>query len=356
MKAAVLLVLAACGNEKLDIQVVAQGQPAFSGKIGDGPWQRFAGISDGTTTTYHLAIDDDFELALACSHDGMTSFVELFGTYDDAVISIGSWHLPACESSTPSPGTIAITGNTSGGHLSIGDQTAELGYGRLSFSIDVVPGTRDLVFADDLYDVTVWHDLDLVVPQDLGNLIFHPVPMLIAQYGQSLANEKASGSLELTTRNGTHASWPETLDAAVFMPPEMMEPGDTQELRIATHYMDSSGGRTAIATNVSRVAPQFVLLSRLAPFRWLSGTYTVTWDPLSEYTTSTSARFYTSTREATVTASTLYLERTRANQLALDLTPPGFEIQVDPNSGAELTIESWSSELTLGTFVNQYFR
>lgn len=352
MRALVLAAVAACGNQPIDIQVVAPGQPAFSGKIGTRPWQRFAGISDGTTTTYHLAIDDDFELLLGCDVATGWSAAELFGTYDDAVISIGSWNLPACTTrKTSLTGSITVSGKLdTPGAVAIGDQTQELFSDSQGFDLGVVPGTRDIAYTSS-FIVGIAHDVELDQPRDVGTLSLarDGRSMLTNEYTPALvANEQLDAWLTLTTRNGTHMTWTiGDLGAAVFVPPDVMGYGDVQELHVVTTY--STGSRTAVASGFARVAPDFQFLSIVQPFTWFPDSYTVRWQPIPDFFTSVSARFIENdgSGDITVTASASYLEHRGDNLLAFDTAAPGFVWPLDDHVVPQVTVERWGSDLTL---------
>ncbi|MFT3695500.1 MAG: hypothetical protein QM831_20360 [Kofleriaceae bacterium] len=352
------IALAACGNEAIDIQVIAPGQPSFSGKIGDRPWQRFSGVSDGNNTTYQIAIDDDFELLIGCDVATGWSATELFGTYDDAVISIGSWQLPTCNTPTPSPiiGSVSVTGNmTDSGIVAIGDQTQIVTGQTSTFDIGVIPGTRDIAFTAQ-FIVGIRHDVELERAQNIGTISFalETQPMLTNDYEPVLvANEGLDSWLQLVTRNGTRLTWPNgDLTSAVFMPPDVMSYGDVQEFHVVTSY--ATGSRSAVATNFDRVAPSFQFLSVVQPFAWFPDTYTVRWQPISDFYTTASARFYETdgSGDATVTASATWLQRHGDNLISLDTTAPGFVWPIDAHVLPQVSAESWSSQITLTSTTN----
>jgi len=228
------VMVAACGTDTIRIPISVPGRPAlFSGRSNGGEWHSFAGQPQAGTTYYTIDIDGDFELAMVCTHSNRAFIAgEVFGTYDDANVTIGSWQPPDCTEPEIAVGpTIDITGVLdSVGSVAISDAARYAITGE-QFVLPIAAGHHDIFVYGD-YTVLIHHDVDLLTNTFVGIL---PVgaqgtPMLEKEFSPGAVPDEAITVItRLVTRNGARFEWAnQGIDSAIFVPSGQLEADDLQ--------------------------------------------------------------------------------------------------------------------------------
>ena len=340
--------LAACGSETTTLDVIAPGeQTFFKGQIDGRPWQTFTGTFDGTATSYELAIDGDFELAMVCvQSDGRFVAGEVFGTVDDAIVTIGSWNVPSCVETAAAVPELAITGMLDRqGAVAIAD-AIQFVDPTTPFSLLVTPGVHDIAIASSNFDISIQHDVVITAATDLGTLPFHGSAMVTNDYAASLTpDETANGWTEVATRNATTLIFNFDPKVSVFVPPDQLLYGDAQSY----HFVANGYGttRSAVASGFVNTPLQFDLLAPVMPFVPV-GEHAVRWTPITDYYSTLRVEFSgVADGTETATASKLWLDRRALKQISFDeVDPPGYRWHT-ANPSATLTAELWSPYVVL---------
>lgn len=348
-------VLAACGADPTPIQLVVTGpQPVyFMAQIAGRPWQAVTGVYDGINSTYQLAIDGDYELAMVCSD---TSFRagELFGTADDAIVTIGSWHAPCAEpppvTETTGPTFEVIGQLDQQGFVSIGSQRFTVSDPTLPFMIEVPAGIYDVAYTSFNFVVGISHDHAISGPTDLGLLSFADAsPMLTNDYEfQTTATELGVAATRVVTRNNTVMSFMYSPRAAVFVSGDQLVYGDTQSFTFST------GLRSGSAIDFTSVPSPFELLATLQPYAWDKATRSARWSQTDDFFTTASVSFGDGTNSEAVTASKLWIDQHDPKVLAVDEAgPPGYRWTIGVGVDSTLVVERWSPNLVLSSQTSQ---
>jgi hypothetical protein len=345
-----LATLVGC-SDSTTVELVAPGQPVyFKGTIDGRAWQNITGVFDGVGTHYSLAIDGDFELTMVCEHGDGTFFAsQVYGTVDDAAVTLGSWGVPDCTDLVDSPVHVDVTGLLSQqGILAIGDSTLFWTDLADPFTIEVVPGVHDIAFTNTNFVVSIVHDQQIAGATDLGGLTFGSGTAMVTNgYSASLVpSETAAAFTQVETRNRTSLRYDFDPNAAVFVPPEQLAYGDTQ-----TFYFVAQGDlteRSAIATDFDSSPSQFDLLALLDNYHWSSPiTRSVTWSPTSDFYSSLFVAFTSAQGTEVATASKQWLDAHDPTTIAFDETGPPSYRWTTVNPSTTLTVELWSPGLIL---------
>ena len=359
MRALLLVVgLAACGSETTQIQLVVAGpQPVyFMAQIAGRPWQAITGTYDGVNNAYELAIDGDFELAMVC--DDMAFHAgELFGTADDAIVTIGSWHAP-CAVPPPvmeigGPKFEVIGQLDQQGFVSIGSQRVTVNDPTLPFLLELPAGTYDVAYTSFNFVVGISHDRMISGPTDLGNLSFAEASaMLTNDYEfQTTAGESGDASTNLITRNNTVLDFNYAPSQAVFVSGDQLAFGDAQS------FTYSTGLRSGSVIDFDTVPSQFDLLAPLQPYAWNKSTRSIQWSQTGDFFTTASVEFGDGTNTEAVTASKLWIDQHDPQVLAVDESgPPGYRWKIGMGVNAVLDLERWSPDLVLESQTSQSFQ
>jgi hypothetical protein len=344
-----VVVLTACGSDAMTIGLVAPGEPSFfKGQIAGGSWQTFTGTFDGRATSYELAIDGDFELVMVCEYASGTFVAgELFGTADDAPVTIGTWHVPSCAEAEAVAPEVEVTGMLDAqGLVAIADANAFVLDPTEPFSLSIAPGVHDIAITNNNFEVAIEHDVAITSALDLGTLTLHGSSMVTNNYSASLTpDEVADAWSQVDTRNGTSLVFNFDPKMAVFVTPDQLAYGDVQSF----HFVVQGDGnqRSAVATGFSATPPQFELLQPLMPYGWTPSEHAVRWPPIGDFYSTLRVEFSGAEGTETATASKLWLERHVATRIAFDETePPGYRWQTLAPT-ASLTAELWSPDLVL---------
>jgi hypothetical protein len=339
--------LAACGSETTTLDVIAPGeQRFFKGQIDGRPWQTFTGTFDGTATTYALSIDGDFELVMVCERsDGQFFAGEVFGTADDATVTIGSWNVPSCVETEDVVPNLAVTGMLDlqgeiaiAGAMQFVDPTTP-------FSLLVTPGVHDIAITSSNFDIAIQHDVAITTATDLGTLPFHGSAMVTNDYEASLTpDETANGWTEIATRNATTLIFDFDPKESVFVPFDQLLYGDAQSYHFVANGFGTT--RSAIASGFAKTPPQFDLLAPVMPFV-PTDEHSVRWTPITDYYSTLRVEFGGMEGTETATASKLWLDRRGLTRISFDeIDPPGYHWHT-ANPAATLTAELWSPDLVL---------
>ncbi|MEO8550063.1 MAG: hypothetical protein ABI678_08815 [Kofleriaceae bacterium] len=346
MRALCLTVLAACGTDPKAIELVVPGAPLlFEGKIAGGGWQTFSGVSDGAATTYTLSLDGDFELLLVSRCNAVDSASELFGTLDDAEVSIGSWSFRSCVASEPGAAITVVGTLLDATDLAL-DATipyhnfsGESGY---PFIASTVAGPHDLVLWNDAR-LAIIHDVPLTDGVDVGamSLAAGSSPIYTQEFAVPVdIDEDATTLVRLQTRNGTRVNWSQAPEHVFYMPPDQLAPGDVETFQFVA-YAGESSSRYATASRISDLPAGVELLPRVASVSGAADALSVTWTPFDDYFTSATAR----NGARAVTMTKLWLER-HPGPIAFDEATPGY----DSNSrvpAERFEVTRWNADVTV---------
>jgi hypothetical protein len=339
--------LAACGSDTTTLDVIAPGEQSFfKGQIAGRPWQTFAGTFDGAATSYELSIDGDFELVMVCERsDGRFFAGEVFGTEDDATVTIGSWNVPSCIEAADVVPTLAVTGM-----LDLQGQIAIAGAMEFvdpttPFSLLVTPGVHDIAITSSNFDIAIQHDVAIATAMDLGTLPFHGSAMVTNDYEASLTpDETANGWTEIATRNATTLIFDFDPKESVFVPPDQLLYGDVQSYHFVANGLGTT--RSAVASGFANTPLQFDLLAPVMPFVPVDE-HTVRWTPITDYYSTLRIEFGGTEGTETATASKLWLDRRALTRISFDeIDPPGYRWHTT-NPAPTLTAELWSADLVL---------
>ena len=329
-------------------------------KQGTGGWRAQAGDydADARATTYQIEISDDFELVGACTHAD-SSFVvsEIYGTVDDAEVTLGSWRVPDCTTDmngTPPPPndqTITVTGVTDVPATIYLDYEACTALAGQPFSYQTWPGTHD-VLVESRSNVLLENGVDLTNTTDLGALSVGAQGTPLLSAALAFAKDPDENALVLTelvtARHMFHYIESTASDSALLVPPPLLAPADVQSVSITLGGRDTY--RTTTLTVAGTSVPEVEFLPRLSPVTALADRTGVAWSPIDDDYTSAVVEAETLGAAQFVAASKQWLERHAPGELVLDTNVDGF----DPSwqraiSSLIFLVERWSSDRVLST-------
>src|SRR5580704_6695006 len=225
--------IAGCSNTPtLAIQLATQPS-AISFRPDRGEWATVPEISQSLRASTYEIPDVDGTIAIACKQTGGTFQVEeLYATAAELTTELYApivpWPQLDCAPTQTGP-LVQITGSAAdGGQLYIGDNEFQI-YDASSFVATTTVGVHDLVVANNDY-VLIRHDQPIEMPYIEPTIDLHAQGVGTG----SLLLQDAFGdgfqvSTVLVTVNGTRAELPPSaMEAATYVPAELLEPGDTQ--------------------------------------------------------------------------------------------------------------------------------
>jgi hypothetical protein len=344
--------LAACGTDAKAIELAIPGtQVLVTEKVNGGAWRKLSGQFDSAanTTTYAIDIGDEYELVVVCLRsdtlDGEFVAGEVFGTSDDAEITLASWRAPSCPVTAPvSSEPVTLTGTFDEPmQLAISAKPPIVVTGGVEFKLLAEPGRHDLIAYNNL-KLVIERDLqlDADLTLDAIHLATDGSSMLAAAVDVASEDELVSVYTALQTRNGTRYTWAnQKPDGALFVPSELLVPGDVRPFEV-----DLSGTGTTRLINVDDPARlgEATLLPKLASVM-RHGDLGVSWTPIQDFYTT--ARFSTSKgrSSANVTASRSWLERHGKSQLDFDTAVDGYDPSWVGDSYPIFSLQRWSPGL-----------
>ncbi|HEY6040422.1 MAG TPA: hypothetical protein VIV58_39330, partial [Kofleriaceae bacterium] len=357
------LALAACSTNSVSLPLVAPGEPELVAYAsGYGPWRAIDGRFDGDTTTYQLELDGDYALALVCLEPGGAFHAtEVFGTLDDAEITLGSWQLPDCrppgEASAGGPAVEVEAQILDASHVALDGGAARIAPS-LPWVLDtaVAPGTHDVILWGDSA-MRIVRDVPFVASSnDLGVLaVAEASSLLVARSydAGAIGDEMAAARFQLTTANGTVMRYSSSPDAAYFPPASLLRPGDTEQFELIAY--DVSGVRGAIETNFPETPPDVDLLPQIQLPYVPADSVRLHWQPFGAFFTSATIEYSNELGTQSASASKLWLERHAGTDIVFD------EVDVphyDPSwhvtlPAAKFTVERWSPDEILFTSTPQ---
>jgi hypothetical protein len=350
--------LAACGTDPTSIQLVVAGpRPVyFMAQIAGRPWQAITGTYDGINNAYELEIDGDFELAMVCD-DMAFRAGELFGTADDAIVTIGSWHAPCAEAppviEIGGPKFEVLGGLDRQGFVNIGSQRVIVNDPDQPFMMELPAGTYDVMYTSFNFVVGILHDRVIAGPTNLGRLSFDTASSMLTNDYEfaTTANEIGDASTNVVTRNNTVADFNYPPSQAVFIAGDQLGYGDNQS------FTYSTGLRSGSVIDFASVPKQFDLLAPLQPYGWNKSTRSIQWSQTGEFFTTVSVEFDDGTNSEAITASKLWIEQHDPQVLAVDESgPPGYRWQIGIGVNSVLDVERWSPDLVLESQTSQSFQ
>ena len=363
MKALLVLVVA-CNTDHVALPLVAPGEPELVAyAIGYGPWHTIDGHFDGDTTTYQLDLDGDYSLALVClDPDGTFHATEVFGTLDDAEITIGSWQLPDCRprvdpGSDGGPAVEVEAEIVDASHVALDSGAARVA--------DVLPWALETSVAPGTHDVILWGDTEMRIVRDVPFVASRNELGVLAVAEASSAfmsrpfdvpvmgDEMATTSFTLTTPNGTVMQYSASPENAYFPPADALRPGDTEQFELIAY--DVSGMRGAIETDFRETPPDIDLLPQIELPYVPADTLRLHWTPFAAFFTSATMEYSNELGTQSASASKLWLERHAGTDIVFD------EVDVphyDPSwhvtlPAAKFTVERWSPAEILFTSTPQ---
>ena len=364
MKALLVLVVA-CNTDHVALPLVAPGEPELVAyAIGYGPWHTLDGHFDGDTTTYQLDLDGDYSLALVClDPDGTFHATEVFGTLDDAEITIGSWQLPDCRPRMPG----SDGGPAGEGEAEIGDAShvaLDSGAARVA---DVLPWALETSVAPGTHDVILWGDTAMRIVRDVPFVASRNELGVLAVAEASSAfisrpydvpvigDEMATTSFTLTTANGTAMQYFASPDNAYFPPADALRAGDTERFEILV--TDVTAERSAVMTDFAETPPDVDLLPQVSLPLVAADAVRAHWTPFATFFTSATIEYADQAGSQSASASKLWLERHAGADIVFDAVDvphydPSWHVTA-PN--VKFTVERWSPGVTLFTSTPRIF-
>jgi len=197
-------------------------------------WTAIDQVAHSDRAAQYEIPDVDGTIAIACERaDASVQVEELSATADELAGELYAplvpWPQLACTPKPTGP-LVQVTGTmVQGGQIEIGDFDGEY-QPDIMFAIPVTAGIHDLV-AIGQTDVLIRHD----------ESYFEPITETPIDFGAGLTQGtmdvrpplSVGVTTTLTTVNGTHATLPpDQTEAARYVPPELLEPGDVQTIHV----------------------------------------------------------------------------------------------------------------------------
>lgn len=370
MKALLVIALAACGTSSVSLPLVAPGQPkVFAFAIGYGPWHSLSGHYDGDSTTYDLELDGDFSLALVClDPDGTFHAAEVFGTLDDAPITVGAWTLPDCRPPPP-----VDTGSDVGPRVEVTAEVLDASHvaldGNDALIAPTLPWEVNTAVAPGLHDLILWGDSAMRIVRDvpfdrsrndLGTLAVSDASSALVGRPYEvpvIGDEMATALFQLTTVNGSVMQYATSPDGAYFPPAEVLRASDTRQFELLAYDYTTDTQRGALFTNFAETPPDVDLLPVLQPpFLDRSGVR-LHWTPFAEFFTSATIEYTDQTGSLSASASKLWLDRHAGADVVFDEVDvphydPGWHVTAP---AVKFTVARWSPGEILFTSTPQGF-
>lgn len=355
------LVVAGCGtNAPPPIPVVVPGQPALMTlKLGTGGWKAVAGSFDANAnaTTYQVEVTDDFELVGVCVRpNGVFMASEVFGTVDDATITLGAWTVPNCVKQTngfpPPPATPTVMFTATGeiaSTLSFDSEAHPL-QPDMPRTFSTWQGLHDLVEVDPTTNrIFIQHDVEI----DGGTSIASEVstegePLLMQPYAYTpQAGEGVNVETYLLTAHGAfYISQQPDHSTAFFVPPDQLAPGDLQKFEFNISAAPNFT-RGAYTTHFDQTVPEFGLLPQISGVTTEPGELGASWTPFSDFYTHVLVSIF-GTSSQFVAKSKLWLERHATHTVDFDMSVDGYDpTWVVANPMINLEAVRWNQDLTL---------
>ncbi len=338
----VLVFALACSSHKNPVIVIPDGPPDASpdappknavtletfGTIsfiayrdGAGPWQT---PTAGAMGTYTLNVTNDYQWVIVCASGGGFD-AELQGaTYKDGTRQFGF-----CFVSGPSTGsTVAVTGQmVQAGTVDMYD-TATSTTGNWSFSLNVPPGTHDLV-AFDATDIYAHRAQAISAATSLGTLdlstsgtAMTAVPLTINNLGSDTLGTELDWFL------GNDAAFLTGTSTTIETPPaSLVMQNDFEFLDVIA---SSATTQRTGSTSFTGSETSFTLMPPVTGITYAPSGTTVaaTWGTLPTHT-ALELNLFGGTPSAPknqhVTVTTSWLTATGATSLAFDAMPPGYD-------------------------------
>lgn len=366
MRALLAIALAACDTSSVALPLVAPGQPTlFAYAIGYGPWHSLSGHYDGDSTTYDLELDGDYSLALVCVEpDGTFHAAEIFGTVDDAPITIGAWKLPDCrppvDTGSDAGPMVEVTADVlDASHVALDGNAARIA--------PELPWELDTAVAPGVHDVILWGDAAMRIVRDvpfdmssndLGTLAVAEAssPFVARPYDVPvIGDEMATAVFQLTTANGSVMQYASSPDAAYFPPASVVRASDTRLFEILAY--DASGERGAILSDFDETAPDVDLLPQLLLPYVPTDSVRLHWTPFTAFFTSATIEYSNQSGSQSATASKVWLDRHAGTDIAFDeVDVPHYDPCWHVTAPAvQFSVERWSPDEILFTSTPQIF-
>jgi hypothetical protein len=205
------------------------GSPAalFAYRDGQGAWQTATADGQGTYTIY---VTSDYEVVVACTSTGGSDVETLAATFGDGSQQYVFCNAPVTSAATQ---TVAITGHMiQAGTVTFGD-TAMSATAPWDFSLNVTPGTHDLIAMSTGNDMVIRRDQPVTMagsaaPIDAAQEGTPMVPVTLTVNGIG-SGETVDNELDLFLTNDA-AIW-STASSTVETPPaSLLEQNDFEFL------------------------------------------------------------------------------------------------------------------------------
>lgn len=359
-------VAAACNSDRVALPLVAPGQPALVAHAsGYGPWHALEGRFDGAATTYQLDLDGDYALALVCvDPDGTFHAAEVFGTLDDAEVTVGSWQLPDCRprmdaGSDGGPAVEVEAQVVDASHVALDSGPARIA-NALPWALEtsVAPGTHDVILWGDTA-MRIVRGLPFVASRnELGVLAVAEAssPFIVRPYEVPvIGDEMATTAFTLTTANGTVMQYSASPDTAYFPSADALTAGDTERFEIVVTGVTTE--RRAVLSDFAETPPDVDLLPQVSLPSLAANAVRAHWTPFAAFFTSATIEYADQAGSQSASASKLWLERHAGADIAFDEVDvphydPSWHVTA-PN--VKFTVERWSPGVTLFTTTPRIF-
>ena len=298
------------------IQVFDETPVFIAYRDGTGPWQ----MVDQASGVYTMHIHDSYELVAVCG-DSSVGFDTGFEAATFADVH-GRTYVPCFSSSGPDTTTVTVTGTMAqAGWVAIGDGTDQGMASNWHFSVDVAPGTYDLM-AIAGNRMTVRRDLAVAGAMSVANVDVasagSPMTAIPLAVTGTQSDETVRTEVLAITANEFLSLPPETTGTSVHViPPALAVSTDHQYVEY--NATTATSFRNVLSPYAQEPSLAFTLLPRLANIQF--GALGASWSTIPSG--NAELFMYGGSSAIHMTATAAWLGS--ATQLAIDTNIPGFQ-------------------------------
>jgi hypothetical protein len=292
---------------------------------GAGAWQ----TPTGDAGRYSLTVTDDYQVVVACNENGDIQSTQISATVDD-----GSRQYAFCmdESGNNTP-PVAVTGSMKQPGTVYLQNVVDSTTPNWNVSLDVTPGTHDLVAVDNQHRILMRRGLDLTTAATLDPIDLTGAPMMTA-YSLQIANagtDSISTFLDLMTSNDD-VQW-SSQTAEIWGPPASLVGSSDFQYVSAIAFAGNAyrwDGHELTGTETSFTLPDALTG---VTFSGASAGWTTlpTYDKVELDLESGNGQ---NTISQSVQATKRWIDAKHATSLAFDAQPPGYQASWNVNASS----------------------